>query len=87
MSDPISTATRFRWMVATMLFFAAALNHIDRAALPVVASMITKELHIDAAHLGLIFSIFFVGYAVSTIARLAEHPDKQFADPVAHFGA
>lgn len=59
-----SAATKFRWVVGTMLFFAAALNYIDRAALPVVAPMVSKELGIDTAHLGLIFSIFFVGYAV-----------------------
>lgn len=56
--------TNFRWTIGGLLFFASMINYIDRSALPIVAPMVQKDLGIDAAHLGLIFSIFFVGYAI-----------------------
>jgi sugar phosphate permease len=54
----------FRWTIGGLLFLASLLNYLDRAALPIVAPMVKDELKIDAAQLGLIFSVFFVGYAV-----------------------
>mgnify|MGYP003365319440 CR=1 FL=1 len=67
--------TQFRWTIGSLLFFASMINYIDRAALPIVAPMIQKDLGIDAAQLGLIFSIFFVGYALFNFVggTLADH--------------
>jgi ACS family hexuronate transporter-like MFS transporter len=56
--------TRYRWVVAALLFFAGMLNYLDRAALSVVAPIIKRDLHIGDAQMGLLFSSFFIGYCV-----------------------
>ncbi|OLL28284.1 MFS transporter [Burkholderia sp. SRS-W-2-2016] len=56
--------SRYRWMVGALLFFAGMLNYLDRAALSVVAPIIRKDLHINDAQMGLLFSSFFIGYCV-----------------------
>jgi MFS transporter, ACS family, hexuronate transporter len=56
--------SHYRWMVAALLFFAGMLNYLDRAALSVVAPIIKRDLHIDDAQMGLLFSSFFIGYCV-----------------------
>jgi MFS transporter, ACS family, hexuronate transporter len=55
---------RYRWVIAALLFFAGTLNYLDRAALSVVAPIIKRDLHIDDANMGLLFSAFFIGYCV-----------------------
>src|ERR1700759_26271 len=57
-------ANKYRWVVGIMLIAASVLNYIDRAALPIVAPLISKDLHLDPAQLGTIFSTFFLGYAI-----------------------
>ena len=54
---------KFRWIIGGLLFAASTINYLDRSALPIVAPMVKKDLHISTAQLGLIFSVFFVGYA------------------------
>lgn len=56
--------SRYRWIVAALLFFAGMLNYLDRAALSVVAPIIKGDLHINDAQMGLLFSSFFIGYCV-----------------------
>src|SRR5471032_3276561 len=56
--------TRYRWVIAALLFFAGMLNYLDRAALSVVAPIIKADLHINDAQMGLLFSSFFIGYCV-----------------------
>ena len=41
---------------------------MDRSALSVAAPLVMKDLRLDAAQLGIIFSIFFAGYALFTFA-------------------
>jgi len=55
---------KYRHFVLIMLFLAAFINYIDRAALSIAAPYISKEFNLDAADMGLIFSSFFVGYAL-----------------------
>jgi MFS transporter, ACS family, hexuronate transporter len=55
---------RYRWVIAGLLFFANAINYLDRSALSIVAPIITKDLGFDAAQLGIIFSAFFLGYSI-----------------------
>lgn len=55
---------KYRWFIAFMLFLACGISYLDRAALSVAAPLISKDLHLDAAHLGVVFSAFFVGYAL-----------------------
>lgn len=53
-----------RWFIVFMLFLAGAISYMDRAALAIAAPLITKELHLNPAELGIVFSAFFVGYSV-----------------------
>ncbi|TCW83846.1 MFS transporter [Burkholderia sp. SRS-46] len=55
---------KYRWFIVFMLFLACAISYLDRAALSVAAPLIAKDLNLDAAHLGIVFSAFFVGYAL-----------------------
>jgi ACS family hexuronate transporter-like MFS transporter len=55
---------KFRWVIAALLFAAAMINFIDRSALSIVAPVMTKELHIEPAMLGVLFSAFFASYTV-----------------------
>jgi MFS family permease len=45
------------------LFAAGSISYLDRAALAVAAPMLTRELHLDPARMGMVFSVFFLGYA------------------------
>lgn len=55
---------KYRWFIVFMLFLACAISYLDRAALAVAAPLIAKDLQLDAAHLGIVFSAFFVGYSL-----------------------
>ena len=55
---------RYRYVVAGLLFLAAMIAFIDRSALSIVAPVMTKELHIDPAMLGILFSAFFASYTI-----------------------
>lgn len=55
---------RYRVVIALLLFFAGMLNYLDRAALSVMAPLIKHDLSMDDAHMGILFSCFFVGYCV-----------------------
>lgn len=55
---------KFRWVVAALLFAAAMINFIDRSALSIVALVMTRELHIEPAMLGILFSAFFASYTI-----------------------
>ncbi|RRZ88135.1 MFS transporter [Erwinia sp. 198] len=54
----------YRSVVALLLFFAGVLNYLDRAALSVMAPLVKKDLHIDDAQMGILFSCFFIGYCL-----------------------
>ncbi|GAN81925.1 MFS transporter [Acidocella aminolytica] len=54
---------KYRWVVGGFLFAASTLNYLDRSALAIVAPLVRHDLHLSISQLGLIFSIFFLGYA------------------------
>jgi len=54
----------YRHVVLVMLFSAAFINYVDRAALSIAAPYISQEFNLSPADMGLIFSSFFVGYAL-----------------------
>ncbi|MBN3847560.1 MFS transporter [Paraburkholderia sp. Ac-20342] len=58
------STTRSRWMLISLLFLGGVISYLDRAALSITAPLIAKELHLDPAQLGIVFSSFFVGYAL-----------------------
>ena len=53
-----------RWFVVALLFLAGVINYLDRAALSIAAPLIQKDLHFSHAQLGIVFSSFFIGYAL-----------------------
>jgi D-galactonate transporter len=53
-----------RWQIVSLLFFAGIINYLDRSALSVAAPLVSKDLNLTPADLGIVFSIFFVGYAL-----------------------
>lgn len=55
---------KFRWIIGGLLFSIGMLNYIDRSAISVAAPLIKEDLHLDDAHLGIVFSSFFLGYAI-----------------------
>ncbi|WP_454726742.1 MULTISPECIES: MFS transporter [Cupriavidus] len=56
--------TRSRWTLVWLLFVGGAISYLDRAALSITAPLVAQELHLDPAQLGIVFSSFFVGYAL-----------------------
>lgn len=52
------------WIIVLLLFIVYMLNYMDRSALSITAPLIEKELGFNAAEMGMIFSAFFVGYAL-----------------------
>jgi sugar phosphate permease len=55
---------KYRFVIASLLFVAGTINYMDRAALGVAAPFVTKDLGFSPSSLGIIFSTFFVGYAI-----------------------
>lgn len=55
---------KYRYVIALLLFVAGAINYMDRAALGVVAPLLTKEIDVSPSELGIIFSSFFFGYSI-----------------------
>ena len=55
---------KYRSVVLFMLFLAGVVNYLDRSALSIAAPLISKEFNLDAAQLGITFSIFFAGYTL-----------------------
>ncbi|MBV9758331.1 MAG: MFS transporter, partial [Alphaproteobacteria bacterium] len=55
---------RGRWLVGGLMFLGGMINYLDRSALSVAAPFVAKDLHLDPARLGIVFSSFFWGYAL-----------------------
>jgi ACS family hexuronate transporter-like MFS transporter len=55
---------RRRYLIVALLFSAGAINYMDRAALSIAAPAVSADLHLDSAQMGLVFSSFFLGYAL-----------------------
>ncbi|ACB67581.1 MULTISPECIES: MFS transporter [Burkholderia] len=52
------------WFTVFLLFLVYGINYLDRVALSIVAPIVQTDLGIDAAQMGLVFSTFFIGYAL-----------------------
>jgi ACS family hexuronate transporter-like MFS transporter len=55
---------KYRFIIALLLFIAGTINYMDRAAIGVVAPMLTKDFAMSPSALGVTFSIFAIGYAI-----------------------
>ena len=65
MSSPKTTRTR--WAVAGLMWFAIAINYIDRTVLSAAAPQMSKEFGLTAAMMGIVLSAFFWSYALLQI--------------------
>jgi MFS transporter, ACS family, hexuronate transporter len=52
-----------RWFIVFLLFLGGGISYLDRAALSIAAPLIARDLSLDPAQLGIVFSSFFFGYA------------------------
>jgi ACS family D-galactonate transporter-like MFS transporter len=59
--------TRARFVILALLAVGTMINYLDRAVLGIAAPAMTKELGINAAVMGLVFSAFSWTYAVAQI--------------------
>lgn len=55
---------KYRWVILGLMVALTFINYIDRASLSIAAPYIMEEFDLDAAQMGLLFSAFFVSYAV-----------------------
>lgn len=55
---------KYRFVVAALLFAAGTMNYMDRAAIGILAPYMQHDLGLDAAAMGIVFSTFFLGYAL-----------------------
>ncbi|MCJ2074040.1 MFS transporter [Methylobacterium sp. J-030] len=58
------TTVKLRWRMVSLLFVGGLINYIDRAALSVAAPQVAADLHLSPGQMGIVFSGFFVGYAL-----------------------
>ncbi|MGN6231963.1 MAG: MFS transporter [Trinickia sp.] len=52
------------WTMVFLLFIVYGINYLDRVALSVTAPLVQSDLGLSPAQMGVVFSIFFVGYAL-----------------------
>ncbi|MBB3213521.1 ACS family D-galactonate transporter-like MFS transporter [Herbaspirillum sp. Sphag1AN] len=62
-----ATRTRTRFVILALLAIGTLINYLDRTVLGIAAPVMTKELQISAAIMGLVFSAFSWTYAVAQI--------------------
>lgn len=53
-----------RWQIISLLFAAGVINYLHRAALGIAAPLLAEELKLSTSALGMVFSSFFIGYAL-----------------------
>lgn len=63
----VERPTKVRFLVLALVTIGTMINYLDRTLLSVAAPSVTKELGIDAAVMGLIFSAFSWTYAAAQI--------------------
>lgn len=56
------------WLLCLLLFAATTLNYLDRQTVSILAPTIQKELKLDNAALGLVFSAFYYTYTFAQFA-------------------
>ena len=59
--------TNFRWWIVVMLFVVTSINYADRAVLAITGPVLSKELGINAAQMGFIFSAFGWAYVLGQL--------------------
>src|ERR1700761_2046141 len=59
-----ATATRVRWFICGLLFYATTVNYMDRMVLGILKPTIAHDLGWSETQYGLINSAFQLGYAI-----------------------
>lgn len=62
-----SARTNVRWRIFLLMLTLVTINYVDRASISVAMPMISREFALDLTTQGLIFSAFFVPYALMQI--------------------
>jgi ACS family hexuronate transporter-like MFS transporter len=60
-------ATRYRWTICALLFFATTINYIDRQILALIKSTLDEQLHWTNEQYGMTTAFFSGAYAVSLL--------------------
>jgi ACS family glucarate transporter-like MFS transporter len=55
----------FRWVVVGCTFVIAAVSYLDRNNISIAASFLQRDFRLSDAQLGIVFSAFILGYALS----------------------
>jgi len=63
----IAKKTNVRWLIVAMLFIVTAVNYADRSAIAIVGPVVSKDLGLDAAQMGVIFSAFGWAYVIGQL--------------------
>lgn len=58
--------TRYRWVIAGLIFFITLVNFVDRSAISFVIDPLKKEFHFTDTQFGMILSAFALGYVLLT---------------------
>jgi ACS family glucarate transporter-like MFS transporter len=62
-----ATRTQVRWLVLAMLFTVTAINYADRATLAIAGPVVARDLGLNAAQMGFIFSAFGWSYVIGQL--------------------
>jgi ACS family glucarate transporter-like MFS transporter len=54
-----------RWLIIFCVFVVAAVSYLDRNNISIAASFVQKDFHLSNVQLGVVFSAFITGYAVT----------------------
>jgi ACS family glucarate transporter-like MFS transporter len=63
----IARKTNVRWLIVSILFIVTAVNYADRSAIAIVGPVVSKDLGLDAAQMGIIFSAFGWAYVIGQL--------------------
>lgn len=55
---------KMRWRMVLLLFIGGLINYVDRSALSIAGPAVSRDLQLSPSQLGVVFSGFFVGYAL-----------------------
>jgi ACS family D-galactonate transporter-like MFS transporter len=56
-----------RWMIAALLFLSGLINYLDRTIISVALPVISVDLHLGPAKMGMLLSAFFWSYALMQV--------------------
>ena len=78
-------ASRFRWTICALLFFATTVNYADRQILGILAPTLQKEIGWSEAQYGLIVTAFQGAYALGLlgVGRLIDRIGTRWGYPLA----